>query len=816
VASENPGLTVVVMLTFARELRHAWRSLLQRKAYFLACAGTLTLVLGANAAMFAVVNATMLRPMPFATAGEVVHLFSQPPGTTGALQRNPLQQMEVPRLRERVRTLSRLEGYLLSERVITLNQEPAVAQTATVTAGLLAMMGAPIAHGRTFSESEGQPGHFVAVISDRFWRDTLGGGSALGSTLVIDGQPHTIIGILAPTFAVPFMDAQILTPLYANPEPQPRAPPLSVQAVAELAPGATVAHVREELTSINRQLAQEYPRTHSGWLLGVELAREWQYGSMRAPLLMLLAATALVLLIACVNIANLTTAQAIARSGELALRLALGAATADVVRMHVAELLVICVAGLIPGLLLASATVPALLAINPTIARVLGPVEIDWRVQLFSVVVAMLTAIGASALPATRAMRGHLSGAIAAGVGRATGSPQAVRLQRTLVVIEVALCVALLMAGAVVVQGLRDLSQRGPGYQSAGVVTAQIRLPDAAYKAPASRAAVVERMLARIRALPGVITASTTQNVFVPGFSYQTLLNVKDRPTPDRQPHTVQFRRVSTDYFKTMQIKVVRGRTFVDSDVADQPQVAVVSRLFAERLLPAGDPIGQILIRNSPNPPPVTVVGVVDDVFDVSVTEASEPTLYLPWAQNNNSNVPIAFVIRTAVDPASIAPAVRAVVKEIDGTLPLRRVQPLETFVTESTAPERFRTMVLGIIAMLGLVLAAVGISGVTYRGVIDRTREFAVRLALGSEPRDILRLVLSEAARDLALGTGAGLAGGAALCVVLRRSMENIGTVDALATGMAAGLIAVVGIAAACLPALRVLRVEPAQVLRG
>ena len=206
----------------------------------------------------------------------------------------------------------------------------------------------------------------------------------------------------------------------------------------------------------------------------------------------------------------------------------------------------------------------------------------------------------------------------------------------------------------------------------------------------------------------------------------------------------------------------------------------------------------------------------IDDVFDVSVTQAPEPTLYLPWAQNNNSNVPIAFVIRTAVDPASIAPAVRAVVKEIDGTLPLRRVQPLETFVTESTAPERFRTMVLGIIAMLGLVLAAVGISGVTYRGVIDRTREFAVRLALGSEPRDILRLVLSEAARDLALGTGAGLAGGAALCVVLRRSMEHIGTVDALATGMAAGLIAVVGIAAACLPALRVLRVEPAQVLRG
>jgi putative ABC transport system permease protein len=232
--------------------------------------------------------------------------------------------------------------------------------------------------------------------------------------------------------------------------------------------------------------------------------------------------------------------------------------------------------------------------------------------------------------------------------------------------------------------------------------------------------------------------------------------------------------------------------------------------------LPAGDPVGQILLRNMPNPPPLTVVGVVDDVFDVSVTQAPEPTLYLPWAQNNNSNVPVAFVIRTAVDPASIAPAVRGVLKEIDATLPLRRVQPMDAFVTESTAPERFRTMVLGIIAILGLVLAAVGISGVTYRGVIDRTKEFAVRLALGSQPGDVVRLVLWESARDLALGTMAGLAGGAALCAVLRRSMENIGTVGAVTTGVAIGLIAVVGIAAACLPALRVLRVQPAELLRS
>ncbi len=730
------------MATFAKELEQAWRSLLQRKTYFFTCAATLALVLGANAAMFAVVNATMLRPMPFATSGEVMHLFVQPPGTTSIPQRNPLQQMEVSRLRARARTLARLEGFYQLERVVTRRGEPGVAQTAAVTPGLFPMMAAPIALGRSFLPSEGEPGHFVAIITDRYWRDTLGSGSVLGSSLVVDGQPHTIVGVLAPAFSPPFLDAQIFTPLVANPEPQPRNPPLTVVGLAELAPGASIAQARDELASISRQLAKESPRTHDGWTIGAESAREWQYGSMRSALLMLFAATAFVLLIACVNIANLTSAQAIARSGELSLRLALGASKSDVARIHLAELLIVCLSGLIPGLLLAWAAVPALLAIDPTIASKLGVVEIDWRVQVFSAAAAILAAIGASAVPTIRAIRGQMSTVIAASAARTTGSPVATRVQRALVSIEVALCLALVMAGSVLVQGLRDLSKRSPGYEAAGVLTAQIRLPDADYKTPELRTAAVQRMLDAVRALPGVVSVGITQNAFVPGFSYQTLVRIKDRPAPDGQAHTVQFRRISPDYFKAMQIKTLQGRAFTQDDVADRPPVAVVSRRFAQGLLEGTDPVGQILLRN--NPPPLTIVGVVDDVFDVSVTQQPEPTLYLPWAQNNNSGVPVAFVIRTAVEPASLLPSVREALRGIDASLPLRRAQPLEVFVRESTAPERFRTMVLGIIAALGLVLAAVGISGVTYRGVVNRTREFAVRLALG-------------------FGTGGGCAAGAA-----------------------------------------------------
>jgi putative ABC transport system permease protein len=804
------------MTTFAKELTQAWRSLRQRKTYFLTCAGTLTLVLGANAAIFAVVNATILRPMPFATSGEVVHLFVQPPGTTAVPDRNPLQQMEVPRLRERMRTLARLEGFYPLERTVTRGGEPGVAQTAAVTPGLFPMMAAPIALGRWFMPSEGEPGHYVAVITDRYWRDTLGSASVLGRSLIIDDEPHAIVGVLAPAFSAPFLDAQIFTPLVASAEPQPRSPPRTVVGLAELAPGASIAQARDELATMSRQLAQEFPRTHDGWRLGIESAREWQYGSMRAALLMLFAATAFVLLIACVNVANLTSAQAIARSGELSLRLALGASKGDVLRLHLAELLIVCASGLIPGVLLASAAVPALLAIDPTIARTLGPVTIDWRVQAFSAALAILTAIAASMLPAIRAMRRDTSTVIVPSGFRTTGSPGAVRVQRAMVSIEVALCLALLMAGAVLVQGLRALSERSPGYAYARVLTAQIRLPDAAYKTAALRAAVVQRMLAGVRGVPGVVSVATTQNAFVPGFSYQTLVTIKDRPTPDGQPHTVQFRRVSPDYFKTMQIRTLHGREFADEDVAERPQVAVVSRRFADKLLPGADPVGQILNRTAPNSPSLTIIGVVDDAFDVSVTQQPEATLYLPWAQNNNSGVPVAFVIRTAVDPASLLPAVRETLRKVDASLPVRRAQPLEVFVRESTAPERFRTMVLSIIAGLGLVLAAVGISGVTYRGVVNRTREFAVRLALGSQPAAMVRLVLFESMRDLAIGAVAGFAAGAVLCALLERSMENVGTVDAMTTGVSIGLIVVAGVGAALLPAMRIMRVHPAEVLRS
>jgi putative ABC transport system permease protein len=311
-----------------------------------------------------------------------------------------------------------------------------------------------------------------------------------------------------------------------------------------------------------------------------------------------------------------------------------------------------------------------------------------------------------------------------------------------------------------------------------------------------------------------VSDASTTQNQFVPGTTYQTLFHVENRPTPDGQPHSTLFRRVSPGYFRTMRIRELRGRTFTADDTLDRTAVAVISRQLADQLFPNEEAVGRVLRRTAADAPPMQIIGIVDDVRDVSLTEVPAPTIYLPWSQNNNHGVPVSLVIRTSLDPASLIPAVRAAVAAVDPSLPLRAAQPLEQFLGDSVAPERFRTTVLGIMGILGLALAALGIYGVTYRGVVERTHEFAVRMALGSARAGLLRLVLGDALRDIAVGAGAGVVAGLALTSALQRIIANAGSGDARTAAVAVAALVAAALVAAGIPALRILRVQPADAL--
>jgi predicted permease len=797
------------------DLLHAWRSLRRRRAYFVTAASTLALVLGANAAIFAVVSATLLRPMPFRAGDRVVQLFMAPPGLSDASQRNPLLQMDVARFRQRARTMKRIEGFLRGDRVVVLEGEPTVVPGAAITPGLIDMMGIRVSRGRALLAEEGQPGHDVLLVTDGYWRRALG-EAPIGSAIVVDGRPHTLTGVLAGGFPPNIVNGDVFVPLVVNEAAAPRNISRYVVTFAELADGASLASASDEAGEIGRQLAQEFPQTHTGWTAGAQFAREWLYGQARAPILMLFAAAAFVLLIACANLANLTSAHAAARAGDLSLRVALGASRADVLRLQFAELLIVSLAGLIPGLLIAQAAVPALLAIDPVAARALGDVSIDWRVQSFSLAAALVTAFAASVIPAVRSFGSGPAGRLAGAALRTTGSAAAMRVRRLLLASEVALCLALLLAGAVVLNGLGAITRQHPGFDADGVLTAQIRLPDASYATHPSRVAFINRLLETVRAIPGVDAASTTMNDFIPGFAYQTMFRIENRPSPDGQPYSTLFRRISPDYFRAMRIREFRGRTFGDQDTADAPAVAVISRLLAEQFFPGDDPIGRVIRRPAPNSPAITIIGVVDDVYDAGFGQRPAPTLYLPWTQTSNAGVPISLIVRTRLDPAALAGPVRDAVRQLDPGVPLRKVQPLDAFLQESLAPERFRTSVLGIIAALGLALAALGIYGMTYRGVVDRTREFAIRLALGSARPRVLRLVIAEAMKDVAAGIVTGVIGGLALCAALARFVDHVGTANTLTIATSIGVLTVSALVAACIPALRVLRVDPAEALRA
>ena len=797
------------------DLLHAWRALRRRRAYFLTASATLALVLGANAAIFAVVNATLLRPMPFAAGDRVVQLFMMPPGLSDPSQRNPLLQMDVTRVRERSRTMTRLEGFLRGDRVVLERGDPTAVPGAAITPGLTTMMNVRVRLGREFRAEEGQPGHDVVLVTDGYWRRVLR-EPPVGSAIVVDGRPHTIVGVLDQGFPPNIVAGEVFVPLVADPAAAPRNISRYVVTFGELSDGASIHAADEEMQALARQFGNEFPRTHTGWTGGAQPAREWLYGQVRAPILMLFAAAAFVLLIACANLANLTTAHASARAGDLSLRVALGATRLDVLRLQFAELLIVSVTGLAAGLLIAQAAVPALLAIDPVAARGLGPVSIDWRVQLFCAAAALLTATGASVIPAIRSFRGNLAGRSTEAASRATGSRAAVRIRRLLIVGQVALCIALLMGGAVVISGLRSLTRQDPGFDPSGVLTAQLRLPDTSYATPAARVAFVARLLASVRAIPGVEAASTTMNDFIPGFAYQTMFHVENRPSPDGQPYSTLFRRISPEYFRTMRIRELHGRTFSDQDTIDAPAVAVISRLLADQIFPGEDAVGRIIRRTAANSPPITIIGVVDDVYDAGFGQRPAATLYLPWSQSSNNGVPISLVIRTRMDPSSLVSAVREAVRQLDPALPLRRVQPLGAFLDESLAPERFRTTVLGVIVSLGLVLAALGIYGVTYRGVVDRTREFAIRLALGSERPRVLRMVMAESLKDVAAGLAVGVAAGVVLCGTLERLVEHVGPASAGTTTASVAVLLVAAVIATLVPAVRVLRVNPAEALRG
>lgn len=795
-----------------RDVRHAIRALLSRKTYAAVSIITLALVVGAATAVIAVINATMIRPLPFPHDDRLVQLFLMPPGAKTFDDRNPYNNRAFLRFRTSLQQVEKFEGLWARERALGLGTEPESVTTAAVSAGALNLFGGVPTLGRMFTEEEATKDARVAVLSHGLWQRRFGGDpGVIGRTIQIDREPFEVIGVMPASFEPGYVTSVLWTPLSIT-EANLGGISTFIQTFARLRPGVTLPQLRSELDQAMQRVAAESPATHAGWTPMVMSLREAQFGRQRPALWVLLAAVLTLAVIACANLSNLTLAQVMARRSDFALRTAIGGRAADIIRLQSIETLMLTGIGIAAGLLLGSWMLPALLTLDPTTAQTLRDVSIDWRIQFAIATLASLIAIVSALLPLARVLRGNNLTIVSGSSHRAIGSRNDQRVRHALVGLQTAMAVVLMICGALLLSGLNRASKIDPGFDPSNILGAQMRISASAYPTEPVRTTLISQVIERIRAVPGVISAGATLNPFIPNFFFQTTVEIDGKPTPDGQPHTVQFRRATPKYFETMRIPLLRGRAFEDRDGPGAPQVAIISQSFADRFWPGEDPIGRSITRGTRK---VTVVGVVADVRDVNINKPSSPTIYVAYFQNNVALTPVSLVIRTSGDPLAMTNAVRAAVLSVDPLQPIDHITTVEQFLGDSLGPQKFRSALLIVLAVIGVAIAAVGIFGVTSRAVQERTQELGVRLALGATHTSVVRTVVWQTMRAVVGGLIAGGALATLAAIALLRALPDLSRTDAWTAAPAVIVLGVTAVIAAAIPARHAASLDPVIALR-
>jgi putative ABC transport system permease protein len=588
-----------------------------------------------------------------------------------------------------------------------------------------------------------------------------------------------------------------------------------VQTFARLDPGVTLDQLNAELTPAMAAVAAEIPQVMGGWSAIAADLRDAQFRLQRPSVLALLGGVVALVLIACANLANLALAQVVSQRPEMAMRAALGGGRGALVRLQLIEALLPALLGGVLGLVIGQWLLPVLLTLDPSLARTFGEITIDWRVQLAVATTTVAVAIVSGVAPLLRELGRDLARGIGDGSRRTVGSRRDHRVRMLLVASECALAVVLLACSALLLSAFDRSSRTDPGFDPHSILTAQLRLSAAVYPNEAARAALINRVLERIRAIPGVEGAGATLNRFVPGFFFVTPVHIEGKPTPDGQAHTVQFRRASPGYFETMRIPILHGRDFAVSDGVDQPWVAVVSRRFADQHWPGENPLGRI-IRRGTNPRPLTVIGVVGDVSDVGFLQPPAATVYVTFDQNNVAITPVSLVVRSKGDPLALTGAVRAAVLAADPQQPIDSVGTVEQFLNDSLGPQRFRATLLLLLGGIGLALAALGVYGITSRAVEERTAELAVRLALGASPVGVGGMVVWHIMRVVLAGLGVGVVLAAAAAGVMVDMLPNLDEPERWVSIAPMLILAPVAAVAAIVPARRAVRLPPTLALRS
>ncbi|HSJ09038.1 MAG TPA: ABC transporter permease, partial [Longimicrobiales bacterium] len=804
------------MSGWIQDLKLAGRGLKRTPGFTAIAIGTLGLAIGANAGIFSVVDTVLLRPLPYPEPGELVLLYQSSPRTEERLGRVSLE--DLTDWGERTRTLEAVAGYAPVPTILMGRGDAVEVEFTYVTAAFFELLGAGAAQGRTFDESDFRERARHAVVSDAFWRTHLGGSrDVIGSTVLLRGDAYTVIGVMPASMRHPTPETAVWVPqslvepnMFSNGEPTRGDRYLG--ALGRLAAGADAAQAEAELTSLSRELAETHPSSNRDWTAAAVVPlHESIVGDVDEALLVVLGVVGFILLIACVNLANLLLVRGSARSREMAVRAALGAGRRRLLRQLLTESVTLALIGGVVGLLLSYWGVQTIVALSADTLPRLEAIRLDGRVVAFGLALSAITGLLFGLVPALRMARMDPQQDLRG--GRGTVGAEGQRLRGALVIAEVALAVLLVIGAGLMARSFLSLRNVDPGFQAEGVLTVALQLNLAGVPDQEMASFLVQRreqILERVRELPGVEHAGMI-NVFplrTEGAFTQEYVRA-DAPA-DATGVQADTRYIDPGYPATMGIPLLRGEPLPASLAEGAPVPALLSESAARRLWPDGNPVGGLLRQSWGD---VVVIGVVGDVRQLGLAEEAAPAIYFP--QSIAPRLLATLVVRTSGDPMRLAQPIRELVRDVDPNQPIRSLTPLASVMHESIAQERFFAVLFAVFGGLALTLAAVGIYGVLAYTVRQRTQEIGVRMALGARPFDVLRTVagagLQLVAAGVVIGTGAALV----LTRLLESQLYGVQATDPFAFAASIAFLFLVAVLAIYIPALRATRIPPMTALR-
>jgi len=815
--------------TLRQNLRYAVRALWNSPGFTLVVVLTLALGIGANTAIFSVVYSALLHPLPYRDPGKLFHLGesrSQSDNSANGAQASYPDYLDWKRSAKSIQSFA---GYSGDAFTLSANGEPKNTFAAQVTPSFFSTLGVKPALGRDFLDGEmREDGPPVTILTDGFWRTEFGADpKVIGRVIHLDGKPATIVGVLPRDFEfAPARSVPLWVPIHQSGDPITRRSLRWLSVLGRLAPGISPDQVRAEMQSINAQLAHAYPKENSSTFFVMESLMEQIVGKVRPILLILLGAVGFVLLITCANVANLVMTRSIGRRKEFAVRSALGASRASLFSQLLTESLLLSFIGAAVGLLGAQWGVNLLVAAIPESQLQSMPylrdTGMNLPVLLFLGGVTVLTGILFGLAPGLDASRTSLHDVLKDESRGGTSAGHA-RLRNTLVIAEISISLVLLVGAGLLLKSLHALLGQDPGFNLHNVLTFSVNLPDSSYpsdKTPPYYSAAAVRFdhefTQRLRSLPGVLDVGQTSGIPASGGSGTIRFVVEGRPTATGQEDECQIITVSTGYFSSLKIPLADGRFFNARDVQAAPDVVVVSRAFAKAYFPGENPVGKrIRFTYSAQNPFLQIVGVAADTASIDLAAPPPPIIYAPNDQGPSTY--LSFMVRTGGEPDAFVGAARAALQEMDPQLPLIQPQSLEQIANQSPSVflRRYPSYLIGSLAALALALAVVGLYGLISHMVLQRTREIGIRVALGAQRRDILKMVLRQGIRATVAGVAIGVVAGLALTRLLRSLLYGVTPGDWLTFLSVALLLLVVALAACSIPARRATRVDPIVALR-